>query len=392
MATLNITRNQLAKFLPDPESIKAFEKLFANTQDITPETVILLTQLIQEAGLYAGVADQKGNQGISAQLVADYVDFNKSAPHSAKVGRMTWNAQDDTVNLHHSGGVTQQVGLESYILVNNNTGATLTNGTAVGFSGASGYIEVDKYIADGSMPSLYAIGVLTQDIPNGSTGRVTVFGNVRDIDTTGTPYSETWAVGDILYASPTVAGGLTNVKPTAPSVSVPLAAVVSVGVSGSIFIRPTIEQQKYYGSFSKTTSQTPAAINTAYAITFDNAAVSNGVVIGGTTSRIIVSHSGLCEFNAAFQLASSSASIKNVWLWFRKNGVDVANSAFKVSLESNSALSTPSRSMFFSLAVNDYIELMWAADSTAVTLTPYTSTAFAPAAPACILTVEQVQQ
>ena len=112
----------------------------------------------------------------------------------------------------------------------------------------------------------------------------------------------------------------------------------------------------------------------------------------GSGSRLVVAHSGLYEFNCAFQLASGSASTKNVWLWFRKNGVDVANSSFKVSLESNSALATPSRSMVFSLAANDYIELMWAADSTSVTLSPFAATAFAPAAPACIVSVDQVQQ
>jgi len=346
-----ITRNQLAKFLPDHETIKAFERLLRVTANLTPDDVANLTQLIVESGYSAGVAENRA-EATPMHSALDYIDFTKRPKHVNKVARVAWNVDDDTINIHHTGGVTQQVGLEAYIRVTNNTGSTLLNGSVVGFSGASGLIEVSPFLADGSMPSLYAIGVLTQDIPIGESGRATVLGAVREINTTGAPYGETWLVGDILYASPTTGGGLTNIKPTAPSVSVPLGAVLSVGATGSIFVRPTIEQQKYYGTFNKTTSQTPAATNTAYAIGLDSASVSNGVTIG-SGSRLIVAHSGLYEFNCAFQLASGSASTKNVWLWFRKNGGDVANSSFKVSLESNSALATPSRSMVFSLEAND---------------------------------------
>lgn len=386
-----ITRNQLAKFLPDHETIKAFERLLRVTANLTPDDVANLTQLIVESGYSAGVAENRA-EATPMQSALDYIDFTKRPKYVAKTGRVAWNDDDDTLDIHHSDGVTQQVGLESYILATNTTGTALLSGDAVGFAGASGYIEIQKYIADGSMPSLDAVGILTQDIPDGGTGRVAVFGNVRGINTTGAPYGEAWAVGDPLYASTSVAGGLTKVKPTAPSVAVPLAIVVTVGVSGAIFVRPIIEQQKYYGTFEKTTTQTPAVINTAYPITFDNALVSNGVSIGGVTSQIVVANSGLYEFSCGFQLASTNVGLKNVWLWFRKNGVDVPDSTFKVSLEFLASLSTPSRSLFFSLAANDYIELMWAADGTGASLSPFPATAFAPTAPACILNVKQVQQ
>lgn len=325
----------------------------------------------------------------------DYLDFATSAAHATKIGRLAWNSTDDTMELHHTNGVTQQVGLETYMRATNNTASTLANGSCIGFAGADSgaNIEIANYIADGTMPSLYVIGVATEDIAAGSKGRVTVWGHVRDLDTTGTPYSETWLDGDILYASPGTAGGLTNIKPTAPNVSIPMAAVLDAhATAGVIFVRPTIEQQCYYGSFLKTTDQTPAVINTAYTITFDSASDSNGISIGTPTSRIVAANAGLYSFNASFQLTSGSAAVKNVWLWFRKNGTDVTDTAFIVSLESNTALASPSRGRFFSLAAGDYIELMWAADSTNVTLDSSAATAFSPSAPACTLTVEQIQQ
>ena len=45
-----------------------------------------------------------------------------------------------------------------------------------------------------------------------------------------------------------------------------------------------------------------------------------------------------------------------------------------------------------SLDANEYVEIMFAADSTSVTVDSVASTAFAPAAPAVVLEVTHVQQ
>jgi hypothetical protein len=72
---------------------------------------------------------------------------------------------------------------------------------------------------------------------------VTHFGYVRGLDTRGDVVSsiavgdETWAVGDILYVHPTVAGKLTNVKPEhAITVAIIITRHQSVGV---VFVRPS---------------------------------------------------------------------------------------------------------------------------------------------------------
>jgi hypothetical protein len=229
---------------------------------------------------------------------------------------------------------------------------------------------------------------MTHDLPDsGEKGYCTTWGFVRDIDTSA------FSDGDILYASPSVAGELTNVKPTAPDNVVPIAAVVVAdATNGVIFVRPTIEQQSYYGVFAKTSDQTPAVINTAYAVTFDSTRISNGVVIGTPTSRIVVPQSGLYQIQATIQLGSGSSSAKNVWVWYRKNGTDIANSARIVTLDINNGYTPISVNEPISLGANDYIELMFAADSTSVTIDAVASTAFAPAAPAVVLEVTQIQQ
>ena len=284
----------------------------------------------------------------------------------------------------------EDAALLQYTVVQNNTGFTIPKGTVVGFAGvgSNNVLSVTPYLADGSSPSLYILGVMAEELPDsGATGLCCVWGNVSGIDTSA------FSVGDVLYASPTVAGAFTNVKPTAPDNVIPIAAVlVDSATAGDIFVRPTIEQQKYYGEFTKTTDQTPASTNTAYALTFDNTEIAEGISIGSPASRIVVVQSGLYQFDATVQISSSSSSAKTVWLWFRKNGTDVANSARLVTININNGYTAVSMSEFFSLAANDRIEIMFAANDTAITVDNVAATAFAPAAPAVVLAVSQIQQ
>lgn len=407
-----ISRDQLAKFLPDNDTIRRFEKLFQSVNTTTPINLEIIFSRLDELLTVSGTTDAKANQ-ISDSLHAlaraievsasapqfnmprsfpvDYLDFDQNPAAAAQVARAKWNPTDDTLDIHHSGDVTQQVGLELYGRITNNSGVTIPNGGAISFEPATNSFLL--FIANGTIPPLTIIGIATEQILNGAQGRITVWGRVRDIDTTGTSAGEVWTAGQILYTSPTVAGGLTNVKPTAPNVSLPIAQVRVVSATvGQIAVRPTIEQQLFYGQFSKTVDQVPTAANTANAITWTGTLIANGISVGVPTSRIVAANAGLYKFSASFQLTSGSASAKNVWLWYRKNGADIANSALVTSMDSGTAIRAPSRSLLISLAAGDYVELMWAADDVNVTLDAIPATAFAPAAPAALLTVQQEQQ
>jgi hypothetical protein len=325
-----------------------------------------------------------------SKLIVSDVDFITGETHVDQTGRLHWNDTDQTLDLGMEYGVVQQIGQEQYARVGNTTGSTIPNGTVVGFAGAtSNALLVSPYLADGSQSSLYIVGVMTHDLPDsGDKGYCCTWGFVRDVDTSA------FTAGDILYAHPTTAGALTATKPTAPDNVIPLAAcIISDATNGVLFVRPTIEQQEYYGVFSKTTDQTPAAINTAYALTFDSTPeISNGVTVGTPTSRIVVPESGLYQFDVTVQLTSGNSSAKNIWVWFRKNGTDVPNSARIVTSNVNNGYVPIALQDTISLAANEYVEIMFAASDTAVTVDNVASTAFAPAAPAAILQVVQMQQ
>ncbi len=435
---LKLTRDQFASFLQDFEQIKQFENLFdivqtlapivgqdfefeaANAQATANEALSLISSLAQEAAINSWNADSKAVQALDAleritklvqlatlapqiennnSTTTDYVDLNPEAPYVQRIRRLAWNDSEQTASLGMDYGVVQQIGLEYYARVENVTGTTISNGSVVGFAGVSpnNVLSVAPYLADGSTPSLYVLGVMTHDLPNaGEIGYATVWGHVRGLDTTGTPVGETWSVGDILYASPTLAGAFTNIKPTAPDNVIPVAAVLDVdATNGEIFVRPTIEQQQYYGEFTKTGASTsPAATNTSYAVTWDNTEIANGVsIVSG--SRLTVVESGLYQFDITLQLQSGSSNDKNVLFWFKKNGTNIPNTTRAITVNINNGYSPIALSEFFSLNAGDYIELWWRADSTNVSLVTIAAGGTAPnnypASPAGIVAVNQIQ-
>lgn len=345
--------------------------------------------------LYSGTLYEKGQDvGVyqPAKLIVSDASFITNDSHTPTEGSLSWNAEDGTLDIGMEYGVIQQVGQEIYARVENMTGSTMPNGTVVGFSGvgANNVLSVSKYLADGSTPTLYILGVLTHELPDsGEVGYCTTFGHVRGINTSA------FSVGDILYASPTTAGAFTNVKPTAPDNVVPVAAVLKVGTTdGEIFVRPSIEQQYYFGQFTKNTTITPAAANTAYALAWDATVIAEGVTITGSpTTRLTVAHSGLYNFAVRIQFSSSNSNSKSAWMWLKKNGTtNIGSSTAVGSLKDSGGYTVLSINDFVSLAAGDYVELFWAVDDTGLQPTNVAATAFAPSAPTAHVAVTQVQQ
>jgi hypothetical protein len=142
-----------------------------------------------------------------------------------------------------------------------------------------------------------------------------------------------------------------------------------------------------YGSFYDTTTQVATVINTATAITFNTTDLSQGVFIGSPTSRIVVDSEGVYNFDTSFQLDKTSGGTAVFDFWFRLNGVDVANSASRISIQGNNAEIFSSLNFFFDLKANDYIELMFAVTDLSVELKTFAAAVPHPAIPSIILTV-----
>lgn len=119
------------------------------------------------------------------------------------------------------------------VTVRNSTGATLTKGTVVYITGATGQTStVSKAIATSDSTSAQTLGLIAADIPNNTTGSVILVGGLDDVDTSA------YADGQQLYLSPTTAGGMTSTKPYAPNHLVYTAVVeYAHAVHGKLFVK-----------------------------------------------------------------------------------------------------------------------------------------------------------
>ena len=116
--------------------------------------------------------------------------------------------------------------------VRNTTGATVTKGTVVYLTGASGgKPTIQKAQANAESTSSGTFGVIQSDINNNSNGYVIVIGTVLGLNTSS--YSE----GQILWLSPTTAGGFTTTKPVAPNHAVYVAIVTLASTQGTIEVK-----------------------------------------------------------------------------------------------------------------------------------------------------------
>jgi len=96
--------------------------------------------------------------------------------------------------------------------IRNTTGATLTKGTIVYISGATGNKPtVSKALATGDSTSAQTFGLCQTDIANNSNGNVVVIGDITGLDTSA------FTEGAQLYLSSTTAGTYTTTKQLAPA-------------------------------------------------------------------------------------------------------------------------------------------------------------------------------
>jgi len=146
-----------------------------------------------------------------------------------------------------------------------------------------------------------------------------------------------------------------------------------------------------YAFFGQDSDITAAAVNTAYAITYDAPPMSNGISQGSPASRIVFEEGGTYLLAFSAQLTSTSSSTVTFRFWPRINGTDVAGSTIVANLHQNDATFVVSRSAIFQVNAGDYLEVMWATTSTSGYLQATAATGYAPAAPSTSLSVTRIR-
>jgi len=219
------------------------------------------------------VSSVNGQTGVVVLDAADVGALSDITSTDGSVTITSPNATTRDLSVAVAGATTNVL-----CLVRNTTGATLTKGTVVYISGATGQNPtVSKAIATSDATSAQTLGMMTADLANNSNGYVTVIGLITNIDTSA--YTD----GQQLYLSGTVAGAVTATKPHAPIHLVYVAVVEHAHpTQGKLFVKVQngyeLDEIHDVSIVSPTTGQT-----LVYNATNDLWENSNAPVISGTT-------------------------------------------------------------------------------------------------------------
>jgi hypothetical protein len=192
--------------------------------------------------------------------------------------------------------------------VRNTTGATLTKGTVVYISGATGQIStVTKALASGDSTSAQTLGVISADLANNTNGYVTIIGLVTDIDTSA--YTD----GQQLYLSPTTAGTYTATKPYAPNHLVYVAIVeYAHAIHGKLFVKVQngYELDELHNVSAQSPSNGQTIIYNASTSLWEkaNLTAGTGVSVTNGAGSITIANTGVTSVSGTSPVASSGGA------------------------------------------------------------------------------------
>ena len=150
-----------------------------------------------------------------------------------------------------------------------------------------------------------------------------------------------------------------------------------------------------YGSFYDTTIQTNVA-STARSMSLNTTDITNGVSISGSTNPfntyIKVANAGVYDIQFSAQVDKTDSGTDEIWIWIRKNGTNISDSATSVQLQGNGAHYVAAWNFFVNASAGDYYELKWHSNDTDMRILARAgqSNPSRPEIPSIILTVNQV--
>lgn len=147
-----------------------------------------------------------------------------------------------------------------------------------------------------------------------------------------------------------------------------------------------------YGSWFSTVDQTASAINTGYNFTVNNTDYAEGIAVT-SGSRFTVQENGTYNLQFSAQVhhrtGGGGGSGDSIWIWLKKNGTSVANSATRLNVSSGK-YATPAWNFFIKLKAKEYVQLAWATDTTNMAIEYESASSPKPAVPSLIVTMNQV--
>lgn len=167
---------------------------------------------------------------------------------------------------------------------------------------------------------------------------------------------------------------------------------ISATLSGSPFFNTATGS---YGSFYDTTTQTNVA-STARSMSFNTTDITNGVSISGSTNPfntyIKTTNAGVYDIQFSAQVDKTDSGTDEIWIWLRKNGSNLADTATSLQLVGNGAHYVAAWNWFVNSAANDYYQIMWYSPDANVRLHAESGFGVVPGIPSVIVTANRVDQ
>lgn len=150
-----------------------------------------------------------------------------------------------------------------------------------------------------------------------------------------------------------------------------------------------------YLSIYSTASQALITSGSEQVVTFTSTWASRNVSLSGS-SKIVFDNAGIYEFNFVAQVANSENAVFDSWFWIKYNGNNFPNSTTQMTLQPRKNPSLPSAQLM-SISIigqaqndNDYIELYWTGENTALSLRETGATGVIPETPSIIASIKRV--
>jgi len=213
---------------------------------------------------------------------------------------------------------------------------------------------------------------------------------------TGSTTSTLGFTGSLLgTASYAANGGVTQLL-AGPNISLsPTTGVGQVTISSTAGGGGFNTATGSYGSFYDTTIQTNVA-STARSMSLNTTDITNGVSISGSTNPfntyIKVANAGVYDIQFSAQVDKTDSGTDEIWIWIRKNGTNLTDTATSVQLQGNGAHYVAAWNFFVNAAAGDYFQLMWYSPDANVRLHAEPAFGVVPGIPSLIVTANRVDQ
>lgn len=171
------------------------------------------------------------DSAVADNVATNYIDLTPTDPGPTQVeGRIYYDDEYKALTVYNDiTGSSLQVGHEEWIRVYNNSGSTITNGTPVYVTGATGETPTVAPADATTEEKAQVLGIATHDIANSSQGVATIRGLMSGLNTSAI------APGARLHLSPS--GGYSDTSPTYPYFPTDLGTcVVQDSASGYIYV------------------------------------------------------------------------------------------------------------------------------------------------------------